>query len=461
MHDIGQTDCHLSSCAHERYYMEASVTDALWNQKPCERGAGMNQKIEAARRGLEAFMKWLVLSTLTGAITGVVGVGFQKSVVFATSCRTQYPWLLFLLPAGGVLLVWLYHLFKQPIGLGTADLFVAIQDEGRLPLSMPPLIFVATFITHLLGGSAGREGAALQLGGGIANALSRFMKLDDHDRDTLTLIGMGSLFSALFGTPVTAMVFVMEVIALGHMIYSSIVPCAIASCTAYGVALILGAQPEAFALANVPEFGLVTLIKVTVLGALCACLSILFCESMHKTHAFMAKRLENPYLRVIAGGTAIIVLTLLVGTRDYNGAGGDVIERAIEGVARPQDFLLKLVFTAITLSCGFKGGEIVPTFFVGATFGCMVGPLMGLDPGFAAAVALAATFCGNTNCPIAATFLAMELFGGQGMPLFIVACSVSYMLSGKYSLYNAQRISFESEKLGKVVLPRPDRRRNS
>ena len=149
----------------------------------------------------------------------------------------------------------------------------------------------------------------------------------------------------------------------------------------------------------------------------------------------------------------IVLLTLLVGTRDYNGAGGDVIERAIGGVARPQDFILKLLFTAITLGSGYKGGEIVPTFFVGATFGCVVGPLIGLDPGFAAAVALAATFCGNTNCPVASVFLAVELFGGRAVPLFAAACAVSYALSGRFSLYHAQLNPFANLKRGEVLLP--------
>ena len=269
----------------------------------------------------------------------------------------------------------------------------------------------------------------------------------------MTLIGMGALFSALFGTPITAMVFVMEVIAMGHMITSSIVPCAVASMTAYGVSLLLGAEPEAYVLSSVPAFGAASLLRTVALAVLCAGLSIAFCEAMHTSHRLLGRWLKNPCARIAVGGAAIVLLTLLVGTRDYNGAGGDVIERAIEGSARPWDFVLKLLFTAITLSSGYKGGEIVPTFFVGATFGCVVGPLLGMDPGFAAAVALIATFCGNTNCPIASTFLALELFGGQAMPLFAVACAVSYMLSGRYSLYHAQRISFESQKLGEVVLP--------
>lgn len=419
----------------------------------------MEKGFSGARRTAVAFLKWAALAALTGIVCGFVGVGFHKAIGFATRLRGQWPWLLYLLPVGGALIVFLYQWMKQPAGLGTDDLFESIQRRRQVPVAMAPLIFVATFITHLLGGSAGREGAALQLGGSIANGIGATLRLDEGSKRTMTLVGMGALFAALFGTPVTAMVFVMEVLALGHMMYSSIVPCAIASASAYGVSLLLGVQPESYALTAVPAFGVVPLLQVIALGALCAGLSVFFCAVMHRAHALLAKTMKNPYARAVAGGLLILLLTLLVGTRDYNGAGGNVIERAIEGAARPQDFLLKLLFTAVTLGSGYKGGEIVPTFFVGATFGCVVGPLLGLGPGFAAAVALAATFCGNTNCPIASVFLAVELFGGQAVPLFAVACAVSYMLSRNASLYHAQRTPYGDLKQGVIVLPGDERER--
>ena len=318
---------------------------------------------------------------------------------------------------------------------------------------MAPLIFVATFLTHLLGGSAGREGAALQLGGSLGSDIGRLLKLSEDDRRTLTMVGMGALFAALFGTPLTATVFVMEVLCMGHMVYSSFVPCIVASLTAFGVSLLLHMEPEGYTLAVVPGLNWLSALQVTGLAALCAVLSVIFCAVMHVSGHCFKKWMKNPYVRAIAGGAAIIALTLLVGTRDYNGAGAQVIERAIEGQARPQDFLLKLIFTAITLGCGYKGGEIVPTFFVGATFGCVVGPLLGMNPGFAAAIALVATFCGNTNCPVASVFLGIELFGGQAVPLFALACAVSYMLSGYSSLYHKQLLPEKELKFGDMVTP--------
>ena len=240
---------------------------------------------------------------------------------------------------------------------------------------------------------------------------------------------------------------------MGHMVYSSFVPCIVASLTAFGVSLLMHMEPEGYTLAAVPGLNWLSALQVTGLAALCAALSVIFCAVMHISGHSFRKWMKNSYVRAIAGGVAIIALTLLVGTRDYNGAGAQVIERAIEGEARPWDFVLKLIFTAITLGCGYKGGEIVPTFFVGATFGCVVGPLLGMNPGFAAAIALVATFCGNTNCPVASVFLGIELFGGQAVPLFALACAVSYMLSGYSSLYHNQLIPEKELKFGDMVTP--------
>ena len=416
----------------------------------------MKLQFENAWHFLRAFLRWSLLAILVGAVCGLVGTAFHVCVNYATKWRGELPWLLYLLPVGGVVIVWLYHRLGQSSSLGTDKLFTSIQDRTAVPVAMAPLIFVATFLTHLLGGSAGREGAALQLGGSLGSDVGRLLKLSEDDRRTLTMVGMGALFAALFGTPLTATVFVMEVLCMGHMVYSSFVPCIVASLTAFGVSLLLHMEPEGYTLSVVPGLNWFSALQVTGLAALCAALSVIFCAVMHISGHSFKKWMKNPYVRAIAGGLAIIVLTLLVGSRDYNGAGAQVIERAIEGEARPQDFILKLIFTAITLGCGYKGGEIVPTFFVGATFGCVVGPLLGMNPGFAAAIALVATFCGNTNCPVASVFLGIELFGGQAVPLFALACAVSYMLSGYSSLYHNQLIPEKELKFGDMVTPERD-----
>jgi len=401
-----------------------------------------------------AFFRWVFLSVVVGAVCGLIGSLFHVCINYATQWREQLPWLLYLLPLGGLLIVFMYHRMKQPLTLGVDRLFTAIQARADVPTTMAPLIFLSTFITHLFGGSAGREGAALQLGGSLGDRIGLILRVGEKDRGTMTLIGMGALFAALFGTPLTAILFVMEVLALGHMSYSTFVPCIMSSMTAYGVSTLLHMKPEKYALSGVPAPDLRAVLAVGILAVFCALLSIAFCEVMHLSGRSMKKWLKNDYLRIAAGGAAIVLLTLVSGTRDYNGAGAAVIERAIAGAARPQDFLLKLLFTAVTLSCGYKGGEIVPTFYVGATFGCVVGPLLGLDPAFAAAIGLVATFCGNTNCPIASIFLSIELFGVQALHLFVIACAISYMLSGNSSLYQAQLLLDRELKLGNLDIPK-------
>lgn len=414
----------------------------------------MKKLLAELKGAVPAFLKWTGLALLVGAVCGLIGTAFHYTIHFAGELRESNPLLIYLLPVGGMAIVLLYYIMKHQVTLGTDRLFSSIHKRQPVPFAMAPLIYIGTFITHLLGGSAGREGAALQLGGSIASRIGILLKLKENESRTLALMGMGALFSALFGTPIAAAVFVMEVLALGHMVYSSMVPCMIASMSAYGVSLLLGVGGETYTIAAAPAFSAVPLMQTAALAVLCAFVSIAFCGIMHLANGTAARYLKNPYLRAAVGGTAILLLTLAVGTHDYNGAGGHVIARAIEqGLARPWDFALKFIFTAITLSCGFKGGEIVPTFFVGATLGCVVGPLIGMDAGFASAIALIALFCGNTNCPIASLFLAIELFGGAAIPFFALTCAITYMLSGNVSLYHNQLIADRRVKLGSLILP--------
>jgi H+/Cl- antiporter ClcA len=400
------------------------------------------EKLRSASRYILAFVRWGLLAALTGLVGGGVGTLFHKAVEYATGVRLAHSWILYLLPLGGLLIVGLYHLLGTPEGFGTNQILDAIRGESKVPLALAPLIFLSTVITHLCGGSAGREGAALQLGGSIGSQLGGLFHLDEKDRHILIMCGMSAVFAALFGTPLTATFFAMEVISIGVIYYAGLVPCIISSLTAYGVSLLFGAEPVRFSLTQVPDPSILTILQVIALSALCAALSILFCLSMHKTGHLLQKWIPNGFLRAFLGGCAILLLTLLVGTTAYNGAGMDSIAAAISGSARPEAFALKILFTAVTIGAGFKGGEIVPTFFIGSTFGCVAGSLLGLDPGFGAAVGLIALFCGVVNSPIASMLLSIELFGAQGLLLFTIACGVSFMLSGYYGLYSSQKIVY-------------------
>ena len=388
-----------------------------------------------------ALLKWLLFAALTGGIVGCVGAGFHLALEKATEFRVETGWPLYLLPVAGVFIVWAYHVTKMQDDKGTEFIIRSVRDGQHLRLRTAPLIFVSTVLTHFTGGSAGREGAALQLGGSISNSIGRLLRLDDKDGRVITMCGMAAGFSALFGTPIAAAILSMEIVSVGVMYYSAIVPCVLSALIAKLVATALGVAPTVFAVSAVPVISGAALGKLIVLGALCGLVAILFCKVMHLAPKLYSLVSDNPYIRVLLGSAIIIGLTLLLG-RDYGGAGIDVIRRALDGTARPEAFFLKMVFTALTLAAGFKGGEIVPAFFCGATFGCFYGTLLGLPASFAAAVGIVAVFCGVTNCPLTSILLAYELFGGEGLPMYTLAIAVSYMLSGYTGLWHAQKIVY-------------------
>ena len=403
-------------------------------------------KIKRIGKYITVFLKWLLLSIITALVCGGAGCLFHMLIEIATDFRSEHNFIIWFLPVGGVVIVFLYHIFKlEKIG-GTNYVINSIRKDGKVPFTMAPGILTGTVLTHLLGGSAGREGAALQLGGSLGSSLGRIFKLDDKDMHVIVLCGMSAVFTALFGTPLTAVVFVMEVISVGVIYDSAIMPCVFSSVFTYYITLILNIHPVNYILNNIPTISPVSLIQSIALGVIFAVVSIFLCVSFSKGEALLEKVIRNDYIRAAAGGLAIALLTLLFGT-DYNGSGMGIVNNAIlNGIARPEAFLLKLLFTVITLGCGFKGGEIVPTFFVGATLGCTIAPLFGMDPGFGAALGLVGVFCGATNAPIASMMLSIELFGVEGLPYFIIVCSASYMLSGYFSLYKSQIIVYDKLK---------------
>lgn len=394
---------------------------------------------------VRALAKWLLVSGIVGILCGLLGSAFHIGVDMATSYRLEHRWLIWLLPVAGVLIVVIYAFFSVQ-GQSTNSIISEVQSGKGLKLNLIPSIFLSTLLTHLCGGSAGREGAALQMGGTIGYETGKLLHLDDRDLRTATIAGMAAFFSALFGTPLAATIFAMAVISVGLLYHAALIPCLLASLTAFEVSGLFHVSPTHFVV-SAPVMDLLMLLKVSALAALCAFVSMLFCDFLHWTEHTMQKVFPNPYLRVLFGAAVLIALSLLFPSGDYNGAGSAVIHRAVEhGKASPFAFLLKILFTAVTLSAGFKGGEVVPSFFIGACFGCVVGPLIGIPAGFAAAVGLICVFCGAVNCPIASTFLAVELFGADGMLYYALACALSYMLSGYTGLYSSQRILYDKLK---------------
>ena len=391
-------------------------------------------------------IKWVIFAIIVGGIVGLCGTAFYFCLTFVTVLRGQDPWLLYLLPVGGLIIVGAYHLLHDEKDTGTNLVLSAIHSDEDLPLRMAPLIFISTLITHLFGGSAGREGAALQLGGSIGNGLGKLFRFDEKDKHIMIMCGMSAAFSALFGTPMAAAVFSMEVVSVGVMYYAALVPCVISSLVAHAVAEFFGVSQEMFLIGQIPAFKITSAVKISVLAILCAGVSILFCVMLHGSDHLYKKFFKNPYVRIFAGGCFVLILTLLVGNQNYNGTGINIIEQCIDGTVRPEAFFMKMLFTALTLGAGFKGGEIVPSFFTGAAFGCLFGNLSGFSPTLCTAVGMAAVFCGVTNCPITALLISFELFGYDGMPYFLLAVAFSYMLSGYYGLYSSQKIIYSKYK---------------
>ncbi len=402
-----------------------------------------------------AFLRWLLFAVIIGLVCGAVSSAFYYAFHWASGARTANPWLLFLLPVGGVAIVLFYRLLHTERDRGTNLVLTTVREDSALPLRTTPLVFLSTIVTHLLGGSSGREGAILQIGGSISAWIGRLMRLDEKDRRVITMCGMSAAFSALFGTPLTAALFAMEVISVGVMYYAAIVPCTLSAIIGLWVAQFFGVPGTAFSLSGIPALTPLSLIQILGMGILFALLAFVFCRVMHGTARLYDRLLPNRLVRVIVGGVLIIALTYIVwlwnpGTYDYNGAGEHIIHAAIEGFARPEAFALKILFTAITLGAGFKGGEIVPVFFTGATFGCVAAPLLGLSPSFGAGLGMVCLFCGVTNCPLTSLLLALELFGEssadmftfQSLCLFAICIAVSYMLSGYSGLYSEQKIMY-------------------
>lgn len=393
-------------------------------------------------RQLVIFGKWLVFSLLTGVIVGSVGTAFAYCMQYVTTIRQNHVWLIGGLPFAGMLIVLLYKLCHQEHNKGTNMVITAIRTDELIHARTAPLIFISTLLTHICGGSAGREGAALQLGGSIGESIGRVFRFDEKDRTIIIMCGMSAAFSAVFGTPLAAVVFPMEMVSVGIMYYAALVPCTVASLTAHQIAVFFGVHGEHFEIGAIPELTAETVVKMGLIAILCAFLSILFCILLHQTEKYLKRWLKNPYLRIAVCGCGVILLTVLFGT-DYNGTGMDVITQAVEGgQVYYGAFLLKLIFTALTLGAGYKGGEIVPSFFLGATFGCTLGNLLGISPMLCAAAGMIGVFCGVTNSPMTALFISFELFGMEGMFYYLIMIAICYMLSGYFGLYKSQKIMY-------------------
>lgn len=393
---------------------------------------------------LPVLCKWLLIAGAVGVIVGFVASGFGHTLIYVQKLRAQFPWIVYGLPIGGLMIVFLYRVTKNHDDRGTNTIVASIQEDTEIPVKMAPLIFISTAITQLFGGSAGREGAALQLGGSIANKLGKCIRLNKHDQRTIIMCGMSAGFSALFGTPMAAAIFALEVVSVGIMHYSALVPCVTASLIAYLVANFCQIPPEVFPVLGVPAMDIWNFLKITAMATAAGGASVLFCVILHTGEHIYEKWIKNPYIRIVLGGILVVGFSALLGTGMYMGSGMGIIEEILHHGHKADwySFLLKMVFTMLTLGAGFKGGEIVPSLCIGAALGSVCAAIIGLPMELVAACGMVGVFCGVTNAPIASLLLAFELFGYEGMPYYLVTVAVSFLVSGCHSLYKRQKIVY-------------------
>lgn len=393
-----------------------------------------------------SLIKWIAISTIVGVVVSGFATLFAFTINLATNTRENNPWLLFCLPIGGVLIVTIYALCGMKKDRGTNLVLSSICHDDNVPLRMAPLIFIGTAITHLFGGSAGREGAALQIGGSIGNALAHIFKIDEYDKKVIIMCGMSAAFAAVFGTPMAAAIFSIEVISIGVMYYAALVPCIFSAIIASTFASNMGINPERFKIDAIVNLSLVNVGKVILLALVCALVSALFCHLLHIVPKIYSRLFKNHYLRIIIASILIIFINVILNTNDYQGAGIEVIDKAMNGNALPYAFFIKMLLTALTIGAGFKGGEIIPTFFIGATLGCSLGNILGISPSLCAALGMIGLFCGVTNCPITSALISFELFGYHAISFFLIVISISYMMSGYSGLYKDQKILYGKTK---------------
>ncbi len=381
----------------------------------------------------------ILLGILSGAICGLCGVLFSKSIEFVTHFRTQNEWILYLLPVGGMISVCLYKLCRVK-NIGTTNVFDCVRTEQSLPPLLAVAVFCGTCISHLFGASAGREGAALQIGGGVANIFARLLKLDEDSRHVTVMCGMAALFSAVFGTPLAAFVFVLEVI-FTRLCFFAAVPVLFSSITAYAISTLLGVHPERFNIGTLPQVSLSLVWKTAIITTVGILVAFVFCKGLTLGKTIIKKIFKNEFLRIFAGGVIIVALTILVGNYDYNGGGINIIENVFNGNVKYEAFALKILFTVICVSCGYKGGEIIPTLFIGATLGGILALLLGLPLGTGAAIGMAVLFVCATKCPVGTILLCGEMFGFYCLPLIIPVVVISFAVARYQGLYsNSQDI---------------------
>ncbi|MFP3799344.1 voltage-gated chloride channel family protein [Paraburkholderia sp. SIMBA_027] len=385
--------------------------------------------------------RWLLLSCVLGALAGTASAVFLFALDLATGTRVAHPWLLWLLPFAGLATGWVYLRFGQSVEGGNNLLIDEIHDPQKIvPKRMGPLVLAATVVTHLFGGSAGREGTAVQMGGALADRITHLFGLGREDRRILLMGGIAAGFASVFGTPLAGAIFGLEVLAIGRLRYDALLVCVASALAADQVCRLWGIEHTVYTILFVPHASAAGLASAIVAGIAFGLVGMLFADSTHALSAFVKRKIAWAPARPFVGGVVVAVAATALGVPQFLGLGIPTIVQAFQQPLPVYDFAGKFAFTVVTLASGFKGGEVTPLFYIGATLGNALGHVLALPMPVLAGLGFVAVFAGAANTPIASTVMAIELFGADIGVYAALACVVAYLFSGHTGIYRAQRV---------------------
>lgn len=391
-------------------------------------------------------LKWIFICTLIGFFSGSASAFFLVALEKATHFREYNNWIIWLLPIGGLSIGLIYYYWGKSVVKGNNLLLEEYDNPQKtIPLKMAPLVLFSTLITHLFGGSAGREGTAVQMGGAIADQFTRFFsraqsreELNNSDRKTLIILGISAGFASVFGTPLAGAVFALELVYFSKISLKSISLSFLTAYIAFYTVEIWKVKHTVYSIPFVPQMNLTLLFWILIVSILFGLAAMLFSRSTHLWGNLFSKAIPFPPLRPFIGGIILALALFFIGTSKYTGLGVPVIVEAFSTPNTPYDFLMKIAFTGFTLGAGFKGGEVTPLFFIGATLGSALSVIVPLPIALLAGMGFVAVFSGATHTPIACTVMGIELFGIESVVFIGVACIIAYFSSGSIGIYKTQ-----------------------